>query len=66
MKTTDQIIDEIILKSPHGGKVWANRLKHKYAAQNKTSQNADIKTDDDQIQDHPKQTYFNFEDLNDD
>ncbi len=66
MKTTEQIIDEIILKSPHGGKVWANRLKRKYAAQNKTSQIEDIKTDDDPIQDHPKQTYFNFEDLDND
>ena len=61
MKTTEQIIDEIILKSPYGGKLWADRQKRKYAAQNKTSQNEDIKTDNDPIQDHPKQTYFNFE-----
>ena len=60
MKSTEQIIDEIILKSSHGGKVWANRLKRKYEAQNKTSQNEDTITDDKPIQDHPKQTYFNF------
>ncbi len=66
MKTTGQIIDEIILKSPYGGKLWAERQKRKYAAQNKTSQSEDIKTDDDPIQDHPKQTYFNFEDLDND
>ena len=66
MKTTEQIIDEIILKSPHGGKVWTERQKRKYAAQNKTSQIEGIKTDDNPIQDHPKQTYFNFEDLDND
>ncbi|GEM_PF-6484231 len=61
MKTTDQIIDEIIQKSPHGGKLWNHRLKQKYAAQNETSQNEDLKTNNEPVQDHPRQTYFNFE-----
>jgi hypothetical protein len=62
MKTTDQIIDEIILKSTHGGKLWKHRLKRKYAAQNDISQNEDSKTKDEPVQDHPKQTYFDFGD----
>jgi hypothetical protein len=61
MKTTEEIIDEIIQKSPHGGKLWKHRLKQKRAAQNKSSQNEDSKTEVEPIQDHPKQTYFNFE-----
>ena len=65
MKTTDQIIDEIILKSPHGGKLWKQRLKKKYAAQNDTFQNEDLQGEDSSIkdepmQDHPKQTYIKF------
>ncbi|SFV90761.1 hypothetical protein MNB_SV-4-4 [hydrothermal vent metagenome] len=66
MKITEQIIDEIILKSPYGAKAWTECQKRKYVAQNKTFQNEDIKTDDDQIQDHSKQTYFNFEDHSND
>jgi len=61
MKTTEQIIDEIILNSPHGGKLWAYRQKRKYAAQNEISHNEDSKENDEPVQDHPKQTYFNFE-----
>ena len=54
MQTTDQVIDEILLKSPYGAKAYEerqNRLREKDAAKN----------NEDEIIDHPKQTYINFE-----
>jgi hypothetical protein len=62
VKTIEEIIDEIILKSPYGSKCWNDRQKRRYAVQNKSSQNEDSKTKDEPIQDHPKQTYFDFKD----
>jgi len=59
MKTVDEVIDEIILKSPYGAKAWEERQKRKCAAQNDIKKK---KEDDDSVQDHPQQTYFNFED----
>ena len=57
MQTTEQIIDEILLKSPYGAKAYEerqNRLREKDAAKN----------NEDEIVDHPKQTYLNFEEEN--
>ena len=54
MKTTDQIIDEILLKSPYGAKAYKERQKRR---NNKES----AKNNEDEIIDHPKQTYLNFE-----
>ena len=57
MQTTDQVIDEILLKSPYGAKAYKerqNRLREKDAAKN----------NEDEIIDHPKQTYLNFEEEN--
>jgi len=57
MQTTDQVIDEILLRSPYGAKSYEarqKRLREKDATKN----------NEDEIIDHPKQTYFNFEEEN--
>jgi len=56
MKTAEEIIDDIIMKSPWGYRLWQERLKRKYLSKNNNS-----KTSDEPIQVHPQQTYFNFE-----
>ena len=60
MKTTDQIIDEIILKSPYGVKLWEERQKHKFK---KNDVEVSSEENEEIFQDHPKQIYFNFEDI---
>ncbi len=61
IETIDQVIDDIILKSPYGGKLWQHRQKQKYKTQN-DSKNEDSKPKqkDEPTQDHPHQTYFDF------
>ena len=54
MKTTDQVIEEILLKSPYGAKAYEER-------QNRFRQKETAKNNEDEIIDHPKQMYFNFE-----
>ena len=54
MQTTDQIIDEILLKSLYGKKAYEDR-------QLRLRENDTIKNDEDKVIDHPQQTYFNFE-----
>ena len=54
MKTTDQIIDEILLKSPYGKKAYEDR-------QNRFMKNKEIEPAEDEVIDHPQQTYLNFE-----
>ncbi len=57
MQTTDQIIDEILLKSPYGKKAYEDR-------QNRLMENKEIEPAEDNVVDHPQQTYFNFEEEN--
>ena len=54
MQTTDQIIYEILLKSPYGAKAYEAR--HKRIRENEL-----IEIVEDETIDHPQQTYFNFE-----
>ena len=54
MQTTDQVIDEILLKSPYGAKAYEER-------QNRRNEKDTAKNNEDEIIDHPKQMYFNFE-----
>ena len=58
MQTTDQVIDEILLKSPYGAKAYEERQKRqrKYELEAEQKEN--------EIIDHPKQTYLNFEENN--
>jgi hypothetical protein len=51
MQTTDQVIDEILLKSPYGAKAYEARLKRQREVELKEDENID----------HPQQTYLNFE-----
>ncbi|MBA1420897.1 MAG: hypothetical protein FAF03_08605 [Epsilonproteobacteria bacterium] len=53
MQTTDQIIDEILLKSPYGAKAYEERQKR--------TREKDATKNNDEIIDHPRQTYFNFD-----
>ena len=57
MQTTDQIIDEILLKSPYGAKAYEERQKRR-------NEKDTAKNNEDEIVDHPKQTYLNFEENN--
>jgi len=57
MQTTDQVIDEILLKSPYGSKAYEERQKRR-------NEKDATKNDEDEIIDHPKQTYLNFEENN--
>ena len=57
MQTTDQVIDEILLKSPYGAKAYEERQKR--LRQKETTKNNEA-----EIIDHPKQMYFNFEEEN--
>jgi len=55
MKTTDQVIDEILLKSPYGQKAYEDRQKRLRGKEQKVIQEDEI------IEDHSKQTFINFE-----
>ena len=57
MQTTDQVIDEILLKSPYGAKAYQERQK-------KRNEKETTENNEDEIIDHPKQMYFNFEEEN--
>ena len=57
MQTTDQVIDEILLKSPYGSKAYEERQKRR-------NEKDTAKNNEDEIVDHPKQTYLNFEENN--
>lgn len=58
MQTTDQIIDEMLLKSPYGAKAYTDR-------KNRQRKNElEVEQKEDKIIDHPQQTYLNFEDDN--
>ncbi len=59
MQTTDQIIDEILLKSPYGKKAYEERQK-------RFRENEPIENVEDVVYDHPKQLYFDFEDIDND
>jgi len=59
MQTTDQIIDEILLKSPYGAKAYEDRYK-------RIRENEVIEAVEDDILDHPQQTFINFEENNHD
>jgi len=59
MQTTDQVIDEILLRSPYGGKAYQERQK-------KLRDNEPKESVEDEVIDHPQQTYFNFKDTNND
>ena len=54
MQTTDQIIDEILLKSPYGAKAYEDKQKRQ-------RQNEQVESPEDEVIDHPQQTYFDFE-----
>ena len=54
MQTTDQIIDEILLKSPYGAKAYEERQKRR-------REKDAAKDNEEVIIDHPKQTYLNYE-----
>jgi len=54
MQTTDQIIDDILLKSPYGAKAYKARQKIKI-------ENEEVIHVEDEVIDHPQQTYFDFE-----
>jgi len=54
MQTTDQIIDDILLKSPYGAKAYEARQTR----QRENELEAEQK--EDEIIDHPRQTYFHF------
>ena len=57
MQTTDQIIDEILLKSPYGAKAYEERQK-------RHNEKDAAKNNKDEIIDHLKQTYLKFEEEN--
>jgi hypothetical protein len=59
MQTTDQVIDEILLRSPYGGKAYQERQK-------RIRKNDTVENDEDDVIDHPKQTYIDFKDINND
>ena len=54
MQTTDQIIDEILLKNPYGGKAYQERQK-------RLRENEPKESVEDEVIDHPQQTFINFE-----
>jgi hypothetical protein len=54
MQTTDQVIDEILLRSPYGGKAYQER-------QQRLRENETIEMIEDEVIDHPQQTFINFE-----
>jgi hypothetical protein len=57
MRTTDQVIDEILLKSPYGAKAYEARHK-------RLIEKEEVEVVEDEITDHPQQTYLNFEENN--
>jgi len=57
MKTTGQVIDEILLNSPYGRKAYEDRQKR--------LQNDKQKEEAKEVaEDHPKQTFIHFEEGN--
>ena len=58
MQTTDQIIDDILLKSPYGAKAYEAR--HKRLRENEPV----VEAVKDGIIHHPQQAYLNFEENN--
>ena len=54
MRTTDQIIDKILLKSPYGKKAYEER-------QLRLRENDTVENVEDEFIDHPQQTFINFE-----
>jgi len=54
MQTIDQVIDEILLKSPFGAKAYEARQTRQ------RKEELDIEQLADETIDHPQQTYFNF------
>jgi len=54
MQTTDQIIDDILLKSLYGKKAYEDR-------QLRLRENDTVENVEDDIIYHPQQTYINFE-----
>lgn len=55
MQTTDQVIDEILLKSPYGAKAYEARHK-------RLRENVQVEIGEDEIIDHPQQTFIDFND----
>jgi hypothetical protein len=58
MQTTEQIIDEILLKSPYGAKAYADRQNREREDELEAEQK------EDEILDHPQQTFMCFEENN--
>ncbi|HID91579.1 TPA: hypothetical protein EYP45_00450 [Candidatus Peregrinibacteria bacterium] len=56
MQTTDQIIDEILLKSPYGAKAYEARQKRQRG-------NEIIEDVEDEVVDHPHQMFIDFGDI---
>ena len=54
MQTTDQVIDEILLKSPYGKKAYEDR-------QQRLRENKPKESVQNDVIDHPQQTFINFE-----
>ena len=54
MQTTNQVIDEILLRSPYGGKAYQE--KQKRLRENETKESFE-----DEVIDHSQQTFINFE-----
>ena len=57
MQTTDQVIDEILLRSPYGGKAYQERQK-------RLRENEPKEGVEDVVIDHPQQTFIYFEENN--
>ena len=54
MQTTDQVIDEILLRSPYGAKAYQER-------QQRLRENEPKESIEDEVIDHLQQTFINFE-----
>ena len=64
MQTTQQIIDEIILKSPYGRKLWKQRQERICTVGINASNNKYTLKEDMLSEVYPTQTYLNFEEDN--
>ena len=58
MQTTNQVIDEILLRSPYGGKAYQER-------QQRLRENETKESVEEVVIDHPQQTFINFGEEND-
>jgi len=56
MQTIDQIIDDILLKSPYGAKAYEARQKRQ-------RENEIVKDVENEVVDHPHQTFIDFGDI---